>query len=227
MQEEKVAYIITFRIAVRSRTLLAGRLICDSFWLLLTCHFALAQISTTSADEEWRSYGHDPGGMRFSPLAQIHRGNVQQLQRAWTYETNQNLKRESTGIEPFEATPLMVDGVLYFTTPTGCAIAVDGETGGEIWTFDPFANESGSHRTMPSRGLSYWESANGGAPGSKVERRLLYAAVDGRLFALDPQTGAPCQNFGERGAINLRDGITDNWPKGRIEMTSPPAIFKD
>jgi quinoprotein glucose dehydrogenase len=228
MNEVKVTSVLSiFRTALHRCIPLAGQLIYNSVWFVLSSGFAFGQTSTTSIDQEWRSYGHDPGGMRFSPLVQINRGNVQLLQRAWTYETNQNSKGQSTGIEPFEATPLMVDGVLYFTTPTGSAIAVEGETGREVWAFDPFSNKSGSHRAMPSRGLSYWESANGGDPAHKVDRRVFYATVDGRLFALDLQTGTPCQGFGQDGALNLREGVADNWPKGRIETTSPPAIYRD
>ena len=219
-----------FRTMLQSYVSLVGRLVYNLVWVLLACSFGLGQIHSPSVDQEWRFYGHDPGGMRFSPLAEIHRGNVRLLQRAWSYELSHDSKGQSTGIEPFETTPLMVDGILYFTTPTSSAIAVDGETGRGIWTFDPFANDSGSHRTMPSRGLAYWEGTSPNSSGGhtpKVERRIFYATVDGRLFALDPQTGIPCQGFGERGAINLRDGVADNWPKGRIEMTSPPAIYKD
>jgi len=207
-----------------------GRLICISAWLFLACSFASGQVSAGSVDEEWRSYGHDSGGMRFSPLAQINRVNVRELQRAWTYEVSRGLKTQSVQIEPFESTPLMVDGVLYFTTPAGGAIAVDGETGKEIWAFDPFSNENGTHRLMPSRGVAYWEgnSPVASAGGEhKVDRRVFYPTVDGRLFALDADTGKPCQGFGNAGAVNLREGIADNWPKGRVEVTSPPSIYKD
>src|SRR5215469_4289142 len=74
--------------------------------------------------QEWRSYGNDPGGMRFSPLKQINRTNVRQLQRAWTYRVAPS---PNSWIEAFETTPLMVDDVLYFTIQTGHAIAVDAE----------------------------------------------------------------------------------------------------
>src|SRR2546426_2276610 len=151
---------------------------------------SLLQASNNPIDQEWRFYGHDPGGMRFSPLAQINRVNVHQLQRAWTYEASRGSKSHSVQIEPFESTPLMVDGVLYFTTPTSSAIAMDGETGKEIWVFDPFSNESGTRRPMPSRGVAYWEGNSPVAsPGEEqtVDKRIFYATLDGRLFALDAQ----------------------------------------
>ena len=113
------------------------RLIYRATWLVLACGPAFGQPSSTSGDREWRSYGHDPGGMRFSPLKQISRTNVSQLQRAWTYHTGETDWDSIKGgrIAAFESTPLMVDGTLYFTTPAGRAIALDGETGKEIWAF--------------------------------------------------------------------------------------------
>jgi quinoprotein glucose dehydrogenase len=223
---ESTFIISVYRGILYARTV--SRVIYGSAWLVLSWSSLFGQVATSSIDQEWRSYGHDPGGMRFSPLAQVHRANVQQLARAWTYDVGSESR--STGIEPFEATPLMVDGLLYFTTPTSKAICVDGETGKEIWVFDPFVDTGVTHRTMPSRGLAYWEGTSA-APSARqtpeIERRIFYAAADGRLLALDAQTGLPCLGFGNSGAVNLREGIADNWPKGRVEMTSPPAIYKD
>src|SRR6267143_497686 len=127
-----------------------------SVWacVLLACGITFGQSSSNSADAEWRYYGHDSGGTRFSPLNQINSTNVQQLQRAWTYEVAPTL---NSGIEAFESTPLMVEGVLYFTTQTSRAIAVDAETGKELWVFDPFSGESGRRRPVPNRGVAYWE----------------------------------------------------------------------
>ena len=202
-------------------------------WSLLACSLAFGQTTSGSIDREWRSYGHDPGGMRFSPLNQISRTNVRQLQRAWTYHTGEtdwdSIKRGGR-ITAFESTPLMVDGVLYFTTPAGRAIALDGETGKEIWVFDPVSAAGGIRRTLQSRGVAYWEghspvTCRGAA--DDVDRRIFFASMDGRLFALDSQTGMPCQGFGNSGAINLREGVADQWPKGKYEVTSPPAIYKD
>src|SRR5579864_8651893 len=105
-----------------------SRLFYAWFFLLLACGFSFSQSSSGSADTEWRNYGHDPEGTRFSPLKQINNTNVQQLQRAWTYEL---ASTPNSGIEAFESTPLMVGGVLYFTTQASRAIAVDAETGKE------------------------------------------------------------------------------------------------
>ena len=209
------------------------RMTCCLAWVVLACGLAYAQASSVAVDQEWRAYGHDPGGMRFSPLKQINRSNVQQLQRAWTYhtgETNWSSFSVPGDIQAFESTPLMVDGVLYFTTPASRAIALDAETGKAIWVFDPFSGATGSRHSLKNRGAAYWEGnspvrCSGGK--HKSDKRIFYTTVDGRLFALDAQTGKPCKSFGNEGAINLRQGVADRWPKAQFEATSPPAIYKD
>lgn len=195
--------------------------------LLLACGIVRGQAVSRSTDQEWRSYGHDPGGMRYSPLRQINRTNVQQLQRAWTYQVPPT---PNSWTESFESTPLMVDDVLYFTTQTGRAIAVDAETGKEKWVFDSLGGLGGNRRAVANRGVAYWEgeslvSCNG--ENGRRDGRVFYATPDAHLFALDPATGKPCQGFGNGGAINLRDGVAAKWPQGRYEETSPPAIYKD
>jgi quinoprotein glucose dehydrogenase len=162
-------------------------------------------------------------------LKQINTGNVQELQRAWTYDV---APTPNSGIAAFESTPLMVDDVLYFTAQTSRAVAVDAETGKELWVFDPFQGSIGARRPVPNRGAAYWEGHSPEACGGeehehKLDERLFYVTLDARLFALDPRTGKPCKGFGEGGAINLRVGVADKWPKERYDSTSPPAIFHD
>lgn len=222
------------------------------FCFLLGCSFASAQTTSRALDQEWRSYGHDPGGARFSGLKQINRSNVSQLRRAWTYHTgelkwvyhpaqgperspekgakaDQARARAEERVAPFETTPLMVDDVLYFTTPASRVIALGAETGKEVWVFDPFAG-SGTRRTLQNRGLAYWQGKSPVACGGKsspIDRRIFYVALDARLFALDADTGRPCVGFGHGGAIDLRAGVADAWPKATYDDTSPPAIYKD
>ncbi|HTV55528.1 MAG TPA: pyrroloquinoline quinone-dependent dehydrogenase, partial [Terriglobia bacterium] len=198
-------------------------------YVLMCLAFArsIAQAHAASSGPEWRSYGHDPGGVRFSPLRQINPANVQQLQRAWTYDVPTT---RGSWIQAFESTPLMVDDVLYFATQTGMAIAVDAETGKQLWAFDPFQGAAEKPSPAPNRGVAYWEGNSplacaGERPG--WQRRIFYTTPDARLFALNAATGKPCKTFGNGGAIDLREGVADQWPKLQYDVTSPPAIYKD
>ncbi|HVP45965.1 MAG TPA: pyrroloquinoline quinone-dependent dehydrogenase [Bryobacteraceae bacterium] len=162
--------------------------------------------------------------MRFSPLKQIHRGNVAKLRRAWMYHTGEVKPGTATSdryrVAAFEATPLVVDGVMYFSTPSSRVIALDPESGREIWQFDPQAGRSGPRRFKAHRGVAYWES------GDRSDRRILFGTFDGRLIALDARTGKPCEGFGDSGSVDLRAGVADSWPDATYGVTSPPAIYQ-
>jgi len=173
--------------------------------------------------QEWRSYGGDSGGTRFSPLQQINRQNVSTLKRAWTYHTGEVNRQNETDrhqVAPFETTPIVVDGILYLSTSSNRVIALDGETGREIWQFDPQAN-SAKRKFFQHRGVAYWQSETG------VDRRILYGTFDGRLICLDANSGKTCQGFGDNGVVNLRAGVADEFPKAEYAVTSAPALFKD
>jgi membrane-bound PQQ-dependent dehydrogenase (glucose/quinate/shikimate family) len=202
----------------------ARKFICCLAACVAACCLALPP---SSADQrrDWRYWGGDAGGARFAPLKQIHRGNVAKLQRAWTYHTGEwELLDEAQRKKPptFEATPLVVGGLLYVSTPTGRVIALKADTGQEVWKFDPQAARTGFRAPQRQRGVSYWESADG------KEKRIFSGTSDGRLVALDALTGTPCAAFGKGGAIDLRDHDDAKWKGAAFyEITSPPAIFKD
>lgn len=179
---------------------------------------------------EWPSYGGDQGGMRFSPLKQVHRENVARLGRAWVYHTGElalGLGRGRTPgeavdpgdeVEAFQTTPLVIDGVLYLSTPSSRVIALDAETGREIWKFDPQADAGEKRQFLRHRGVAYWKKG--------ADKRIIFGTLDGRLFALDANTGRPRADFGNGGAVNLRAGVGDKRPAG-LNIVSPPAIYKD
>ncbi len=136
------------------------------------------------------------------------------------------LDRESneTGrhhVVPFESTPIVIDGALYFSTPSNRVIALDAETGKEIWRFDPQAGHAGPRHFFQHRGVAYWHGKSGD------DGRILYGTFDGRLIALDAKTGKPCREFGKDGAVDLRAGIADAYPGAEYSVTSPPAIYQD
>ncbi len=205
----------------------AGRALCVCISIGLLALWLGAHDQTDSASEEWRHYGNDAGGMRFSPLTQIGRSNVDQLQRAWTYQLPAS---PGESVAAFESTPLMVDDVLYFATATGQAIALDAETGKQLWIFDPFRGVSGSQRPIVNRGVAFWKGVSAqpcGRAGRGEDQRIFYATPDARLFALDPATGSPCEGFGKDGAIDLREGIADAWPKAEYSLSSPPVTYNN
>ncbi len=186
--------------------------------------FILALSPAVSA-QEWQSYGGDAGGTRSSPLKQINRQNVGELRRAWTYHMGElDRQNNETGrhhVVPFESTPIVIDGALYFSTPSNRVIALDAETGKDIWRFDPQAGRAGPRHFLQHRGVAYWHGKSGD------DGRILYGTFDGRLIALDAKTGKPCRAFGKDGTVDLRAGIADAYPAAEYSMTSPPAIYQD
>ncbi|MGA7708387.1 MAG: hypothetical protein WCD77_11415 [Acidobacteriaceae bacterium] len=206
-----------------------GRILFASF---LTCLVALCgevhgQNVASASSDEWHAYGHDAGGERFSALKQINRANLGQLQRAWTYKV---AAFPGSGVAAFESTPLMVNDVLYFAVPTGQAMAVDAETGKQLWVFNPFSGVSQPPNPVPNRGVAYWQGSVTGAHGGlgkNVGGRILYVSANARLYALDSATGKPCMDFGIGGSIDLRSGVATQWPQLKYDDTSPPVIYKD
>ncbi len=170
--------------------------------------------------QEWRYYGGDAGGMKYSPLKQITPANVATLKPAWTFHTGElsdgkMLLTRTT----FEATPLVVDGVMYLTTPFNRLIALDPETGQQRWAFDPKLDKSRPNNLFISRGSAWWTDGK--------KKRIFYGTLDARLFSIDAATGEPDPAFGNQGVVNLREGVADQFPNRGYGMTSPPAIYKN
>src|ERR1700694_3411807 len=116
--------------------------------------------------DDWRYWGGDPGGTRFSPLKQINIGNVATLRRAWTFHTGEvtpgAYSSAKQRISAFETTPLLVNGILYATTASSRVIALEPETGNKIWEYDPQAGHAlniaaADRKYNVNRGASYWE----------------------------------------------------------------------
>jgi quinoprotein glucose dehydrogenase len=184
--------------------------------------------TAVAADGEWIAYGRDPGGMRHSPLTQISRENVADLAVAWTYQTGELATYEGTDLASsaaFETTPLMIDGVLYLSTPTNRVIALDAGTGAERWVFDPQIDRSRDYSEVTSRGVAAWADPEL-APDDPGYRRLYIGTLDGRLISLDAASGQPSAAFGSDGAVDLTVGI-DLLEPGNYLVTSPPAIIGD
>jgi quinoprotein glucose dehydrogenase len=177
---------------------------------------------------DWPYYGGDAGGRRYSPLWQVTRSNVAQLRIAWEYHTGD--VSDGSGDRPrsaFEATPIVVNGTMYLTTPFNRVIALDPETGHERWRFDPQIDVHTHYSEgLMSRGVSLWTDS-GRTAGSACRRRIVLTTIDARLFTLDAATGRPCADFGAGGQVDLKRGIPNIIRPGEYEETSPPAVVGD
>ncbi|HVT94991.1 MAG TPA: pyrroloquinoline quinone-dependent dehydrogenase [Bryobacteraceae bacterium] len=180
--------------------------------------------ASRSEDSGWPVYGHDAGGTKYSPLAEINLKNVQHLKVAWTLHTKDMYDPKGHGgrKSAFECTPLFIDGTLYVTTAFGRILAVDPDTGAEKWSFDPHSTINAGFGDFANRGAAAWVDSKTG------HRRLFVATIDARLFAVDAATGKLIDGFGKGGFVNLAEGLR-NAPhsKSEYEETSPPAVIGD
>lgn len=181
-----------------------------------------------AAVEEWISAG-TADGSHYSPLREISADNVHQLRLAWMYRTGDVARAGSdTSSTSFQATPIMVDETLYFSTPFNRVIALDAETGAERWTFDPDIDRSARLRKyVTSRGVATWLDTARQA-GDPCRRRIIVTTIDARVIQLDARTGRRCHEFGREGELDLRVGVR-NVRRGLLDyrQTAPPTVVGD
>jgi quinoprotein glucose dehydrogenase len=175
---------------------------------------------------DWAYYGHDAGGTRYSPLTQINRENAKNLKVAWTFHSGDisdgSGRPKRSGLE---TTPILVDGILYLTSPFNRVFALNPETGKQLWVYDPMIDVAESYGDgLINRGVATWLDPTR-AKGKRCRRRIFEATLDARLIELDAATGDPCMDFGNRGQISLRD--VARYIPGEYHMTSPPAVIDD
>ncbi len=179
---------------------------------------------------DWPVYGRDDGGTRYSTLDQINRDNVTRLEIAWEYRTGDfNDGSDDRQATTFQATPIMVEGVLYLSTVYGRVIALDPETGAELWNYDPGIDRSVHRGEFASRGVSTWVD-RGQEAGASCRRRIFIGTIDARLISLDAASGRPCADFGQDGEVDLSQGVDlGDYRVNRREygVTSPPAVIGD
>jgi quinoprotein glucose dehydrogenase len=179
------------------RSLLTGTAL---LWLM-----ALTQ--NTAQNVPWPVNG-GPDNIRYSPLDQVNRTNVTRLQVAWTYDSHDSFRASE-----MQSNPIIVDGVLYATTPTLKVVAVDAATGKEVWKFDP----SGGAATSPRfrhRGVT-------------VHKDRVFVSYRSFLYALDRKTGEPISSFGTKGRIDLREGLDQPAERLSVSASTPGSIFED
>jgi quinoprotein glucose dehydrogenase len=167
----------------------------------------IALLQTAGGDTAWPVNG-GAGNIRYSPLAQVNRGNVQRLEVAWTYESHDAFKASE-----MQSNPIVMDGVLYATTPTLKVVAIDALTGREIWKFDPSGGAASSPR-FRHRGVT-------------VNKDRVFVSYRSYLYALDRKTGQPISTFGTAGRIDLREGLDQPAERLSVSASTPGSIFED
>src|SRR3954471_23790183 len=146
--------------------------------------------------------------IRYSPLAQVTRDNVAQLQVAWTYDSGDAFK----GSE-MQSNPIVADGVLYATTPTLKVVAVDAATGRELWKFDP-SNGTPSGARFRHRGVV-------------VHGDRVFVTYRNWLYALHAASGQRVSGFGDDGRVDLREGLGRPADKLTVTASTPGVVFED
>nr|WP_314487057.1 glucose/quinate/shikimate family membrane-bound PQQ-dependent dehydrogenase [uncultured Pseudomonas sp.] len=195
----------------------------------------LSPVDPATAQKDWAHYGNTEGGSRFAALDQINRDTVDKLKVAWTYHTGDVAISDGNGAED-QLTPLQIGDKVFICTPHNNLIALDADTGKALWKN---AINAQSKVWQRCRGLAYFDAsaplaqptqpnstpvaAAQVAPGANCQRRLLTNTIDGRLIAVDADTGAFCEGFGNHGQVNLLEGL-GNVPDSYYQLSSAPLM---
>jgi glucose dehydrogenase len=178
---------------------------------LLFCSFAAA--GAIYGQSDWPAYGGDLANTRYSALDRINIQNVTKLAQAWVYDTRPPGSPKAN--RPAQATPLVVNGVMYLVTAYQSLVALQPETGKQIWIY------THKHAGRPPRGIAYW-------PGDKTNApEILFGTWEGYLIALDAKTGQPVPGFGKGGEIDLKIGMKDKFPDVHYGLSGAPVIYKN
>jgi glucose dehydrogenase len=186
---------------------------------------ALMALAPGSPEVDWPVYGGDQGGTKYSRLTDVNRSNVSRLTAAWEWKTAEKaLPAHGTRPGNFQTTPLMIDNVLYFSTPYNRVVALNADTGGELWAFDPKAYEDGQPPNgtgFVHRGIAAWRDV---AAGNKLR---IFINSRYRLICLDAATGQVVDSFGAHGTVDLSAGLVWAINRTHYTNTSPPVVYKD
>lgn len=166
--------------------------------------------------DRWEMVNGNATGNKYSSLTQIDTSNVKSLKVAWVYHTGD---ADTVAHSQIECNPIVVNGILYATSPKLKLFALDAATGKEKWVFDPFHDMSGNQNLNNNRGVAYWSDG-------QDDRRLFYAAGS-FLFAVDAITGRPVEQFGDKGKIDLHEGLGAEAARLFVTATSAPSVYKD
>jgi quinoprotein glucose dehydrogenase len=184
---------------------------------------AAVQGQSGTTNGEWRTFGGDLGSTRYAPLDHINGANFNSLEIAWRFRTDVFGPRQDFNLQ---ATPLMVNGVLYTTAGARRdAVAIDAVTGELLWMYRPDEEPkrvAASPRPLSGRGVAYWTDGRGDA-------RIFFVTVGYQLVALDAKTGRPVEGFGHRGVVDLKQNLDQDIDliTGEVGLNTAPVVAKD
>ena len=190
--------------------------------LLILCLFSSSVFAQYGAlDGQWPTYGGDLGHTRYSALDQIDASNFSELEVAWRFKT------DNLGPAPeyrLQATPLMVDGIIYTTAGSRRAVvALDAETGELLWKYSMNEGERGAFapRQLSGRGLAFWQKED--------ESIVIYVTPGYQMVALNADSGLPVANFGNNGVVDLKQNADQqiDLVTGEIGLHATPIVAKD
>jgi len=183
------------------------------FFLLVILSYACKTEIKPDEFANWTIKGGDAGSRNYSSLNQINTSNVTSLQLAWQYSCGDGDLQNRSQIQ---CSPIIIDSILYATTPGLELFALHAGTGLEIWRSKP----SGKNRTGlgVNRGVMYWTDGS--------QKRIFYSFTH-RLYCFDAMTGAPVFDFGEKGSIDLHEGLGPDADSLMVMSNTPGVIFKN
>jgi quinoprotein glucose dehydrogenase len=192
--------------------------------LIAACVVGVPSAQRPGAATDWRYYGGDAGSTKYSPLDQIHAGNVADLRVAWRWSSPDNeIAKANPQAQPgaYEDTPLMANGVLYTFTGLGVIAAIDPASGKTIWQYDPETWKAGRPTNLGflHRGLAYWTDG--------ASERLLAGTHDAYLMSVDAKTGRPDPAFGAGGRVDLTERLAFAERVRNYTVTSAPVIVRN
>jgi quinate dehydrogenase (quinone) len=184
---------------------------------------AVTPVTPGTEQKDWAHWGNTTAGNRFAALDQINKGNIDKLQVAWTFRTGDIPQSTGAGAED-QNTPLQIGDTVYTCTAYGKVFALDADTGAQRWKFDPQGTAPNWQRC---RGLGYSEApASSDNQPTACTKRLFLPTGDARLIAINADTGKPCEEFGNKGTVDLTTDMGEVKP-GYYQQTSTPLVAGD
>lgn len=180
-----------------------------------TASILLLLLASSLSADDWPQYGNDPGGMRYSPLEQINRANVGELDVAWEYDTPDfadGLSGSPTR-SAFEATPLMIGRTLYVPTPMDRLLALDAVSGELEWEFETRLDKTLRFNLFVNRGIGYWKLGD--------KERLVLGTQTGLVLSIERKTGKLDPAFGDNGVLDTAPTAMEGGVEGKYALTSP------